>query len=133
MLLMRAIPERCQPMLFRKGAAFSVPAFSIVTHRNKDFGDLVPEISLNRDFPVLGSAAYAALDLKGPAEFLQILLTALEACDKGNLLSGPAYAMLPRNHMRMPDGTAAAAALSRTGMVWSAVLEKRVEKIPYDL
>ena len=80
-------------MLFRKGAAFSVPAFSIVTHRNKDFGDLVPEISLNRDFPVLGSAAYAALDLEGPAEFLQILLTALEACDKGNLLSGPAPAV----------------------------------------
>ena len=39
------------------------------------------------------SAAYAALDLKGPAEFLQVLLTALEACDKGNLLSGPAPAV----------------------------------------
>ena len=39
------------------------------------------------------SAAYAALDLEGPAEFLQILLTALEACDKGNLLSGPAPAV----------------------------------------
>ena len=29
-----------------------------------------------------------------------------------NLFPGPAYAMLPRNHRRMPDGTAAAAAMS---------------------
>ena len=35
--------------------------------------------------------------------------------------------------MRMPVGTAAAAARSRMGMVWSAVQENRVENMPYDL
>ena len=48
-------------------------------------------------------------------------------------VAGPTYAMLPRNHMRMPVGTAAAAARSRMGMVWSAVQENRVENMPYDL
>ena len=93
MLQPLAIPEGCQPMLFRKEVALSVPAFSIVTHRNKEFSNLVPEISLNRDLPVLGRAAYSALDLQSPAEFLQIVLAALEACDQGDLLSGPAPAV----------------------------------------